>query len=65
MNFIMVRVRRIALVQLAGYPFNSYDFFDTWGRGEDETRHVVSTHCAVGLNVHLFCQFYENISQQN
>ena len=36
---------------LRGYPFNSYDFFDTWGRGEGETssRRVVLDQCAVGL----------------
>ena len=35
-----------------GGPFNWYDFFDTWGRGEGGTlpRRVVSTQCAEGLS---------------
>ena len=36
---------------VCGSPFNSYDFFAAWGRGEGETLsiHGVSTQCAGGL----------------
>ena len=50
-DFYHVRVWCIDSV--CGGPFNSYDFFAAWGRGEGESLsiHVVSTQYAGGLKV--------------
>ena len=41
----------VASTQCARYPYNWYNIFASWGRGEGETLsiHVVSTQCASGL----------------
>ena len=52
-------VRVCCIDSVWGGPFNSYDFFAAWGRGEGETLsiHVVPTQCAGGLrNVKFFCK---------